>query len=114
MDNRDLQRTAHIRAHCQDIARFIERFGNDFNAFAQDRALFFNAVSMSLLQIGESANGLSEQFRAETKEAMPWSRIRDMRNWLAHAYGETDKRIIRETAVHDMPELLDFCDSVLS
>ena len=92
---------------------FIERFGEDFDTFTHDRA-YFNAVSMSVMQIGELANGLSDAFREETKDAMPWGMIRGMRNWLAHAYGEIDESVIWETAVSDIPKLLRFCDSVLS
>lgn len=58
MNNSDHQRLMHIRRYCEDIAGFIDRFGNDFDTFCEDRA-FSNAVSMCVLQIGELANGLS-------------------------------------------------------
>ena len=112
MDRGDLQRIAHIRAHCEDVACFLDRFGANYETFSQDRA-FLNAVSMSVLQIGELANGHSDAFREETKDRMPWGMIRGMRNWLAHAYGEMDEKIIWGTAVHDIPKLLDFCNSIL-
>lgn len=112
MDNKDLQYLAHIRAHCQDIVMFIERFGNDFNVFTQDRA-FFNAVAMSIMQIGELSNGLSDAFQEDTKDQMPWKDIRGMRNLLAHSYGEADESIVWDTAIQNIPELLDFCNSIL-
>jgi uncharacterized protein with HEPN domain len=40
---------------------------------------------MCVLQVGELANGLSEEFRAETKDQVLWGMVRGMRNWLAHA-----------------------------
>jgi uncharacterized protein with HEPN domain len=52
---------------------------------------------MCILQIGELANGLSVEFREETKEQMQWGLIRGMRNWLAHAYTEMDENVIWET-----------------
>ncbi len=113
MDNRDLQYVAHIRAHCQDIAAFIERFGNDFNVFIQDRA-FFNAVAMSIMQIGELSNSLSDSFQEETKDRIPWKFVRGMRNLLAHTYGETDERILWNTAVNDIPVLLELCNTILN
>lgn len=80
--------------------------------FAQDRA-YFNAVSMCILQIGELANGLSVEFREETKTQMPWGLIRGMRNWLAHAYAEVDESTIWETATNSIPGLLRFCDETI-
>ena len=65
---------------------------------------------MCILQIGELANGLSEEFREETKGEMPWGMIRGMRNWIAHAYAEMDEFIVWETATNDIPRLFAFCN----
>lgn len=112
MNNSDVHRLQHIRKYCEDIAGFIERFGKDFETFTEDRA-YSNAVSMCVLQIGELANGLSNEFREETKGEMPWGMIRGMRNWIAHAYAEMDESIIWETATNDIPGLLSFCNRVI-
>ena len=68
---------------------------------------------MCVLQIGELANGLSDEFREETKGEMPWGMIRGMRNWIAHAYAEMDESIIWETATNDIPGLLSFCNRII-
>ena len=112
MNRGDRQRLLHIRAYCRDIAGFVERFGEDYAVFSGDRA-YASAVSMCVLQIGELANGLSEEFRKATESQLPWSMIRGMRNWLAHAYAEMDERVIWETATRDIPSLLRFCEAVL-
>lgn len=62
MKDSDLQRLRHIRVYCGDIAATTERFGKHWDIFSSDRD-FYNSVSMCLLQIGELANGLSEEFR---------------------------------------------------
>ena len=108
MNKSDFQRLLHIQRYCEDIAEFINRFGEDFDVFVVDRA-YSNAVSMCILQIGELANGLSKEFRLETKDKMPWDMIRGMRNWVAHAYAEMDEEIIWDTAINDIPNLLLFC-----
>ena len=113
MNKSDRQRLMHIQTHCEDIAAFISRFGADYETFITDRA-YFNAVSMCILQIGELANGLSEEFRTQTNTQMPWGMIRGMRNWLAHAYTETDESVIWETALHDIPALQRFCEQILA
>lgn len=112
MNRGDKQRLLHIRTYCRDIAGFVDRFGKDYSIFTQDKA-YENAVSMCVLQIGELANGLSVEFREETKGEMPWGMIRGMRNWLAHAYAEMDESVIWETAINDIPLLLQFCEKML-
>jgi len=37
-----------------------------------------------------------------------------MRNWLAHAYAEMDEMIVWETVTNDIPDLLKFCQKILS
>ena len=112
MNKADRQRLLHMKTYCADIAGFIQRFGRDYEVFISDRA-YYNAVSMSILQIGELANGLSEEFREKTKNDMPWGMIRGMRNWLAHAYSEADESILWETATNDIPSLAAFCERLL-
>ena len=97
-----------MKRHCRDAAGFIERFGPDFDTFISDRA-YYNAVTMCLLQIGELANGLSEDFRLETGREMPWNKIRGMRNLLAHNYSNADEETVWKTALHDLPALAAFC-----
>lgn len=112
MNKGDKQRLLHIKTYCEDIIGFVERFGKAFNVFTADRA-YFNAVSMCILQIGELANSLSEDFREETKIEIQWKQIRATRNLLAHAYGEVDETVLWETVINDIPVLLDFCNKVL-
>lgn len=109
MNRGDRERLEHIQTYCRDIAGFIDRFGRDFSTFTKDRA-YFSAVAMSIMQIGELANGLSDEFRAETQGQMHWGMVRGMRNWIAHAYTEMDETIVWETATHDIPDLLRFCE----
>lgn len=113
MNKSDLSRIKHIRQYCHDIAEFIERFGNDYSAFTSDRA-YYSAVSMCILQIGELANGLSDEFRSKTKDDIPWGMVRGMRNWLAHAYSSADESMIWETATCDIPKLQKFCERIIS
>lgn len=112
MNNGDRQRLKYIQTYCNDIAGFIDRFGKDFHTFTNDKA-YYNAVSMCIMQIGELANGLSEEFRARTNNRIRWGSIRGMRNWMAHAYAEMDERIIWETATNGISELLRFCEDEL-
>ncbi len=63
---------------------------------------------MSLLQIGELAGKLTEDYRNSTSE-IPWKQIRGLRNLVAHAYGEVDFYEIFDVAHDDINELRSFC-----
>lgn len=111
MDKLDWQKIIQIRSYCEDIEMFMDRFGRDFDTFIEDRA-YFNAVAMCVLQIGELANSLSEEFRQSTNAKIPWRMIRGMRNVLAHSYGEIDEEVIWETITNDIPHLKVFCEEL--
>jgi len=75
-------------------------------------SVYRNAVSLCLLQIGELANHLSNEFK-ETYPQIPWRAICGMRNVVAHQYGKIDVATVWETAEDGVCELLDFCNSIL-
>ena len=83
----------------------METFLND--------ADYRDSVSMNLLQIGELAGKLSEEYVQATKAQMDWRAIKNMRNMFAHDYGSMDIERIWETAVEDIPVLTDFCKNSL-
>lgn len=112
MKDSDLQRIRHIQTYCEDIADTIERFGENYDVFAQDKD-FSNSVSMSLMQIGELSAGLTDDFKNATRNHIQWGAIKGMRNLFAHAYISMNKSVIWETATRDAPAVLDFCNSVL-
>ena len=108
----DLQRIAHIRDYCAEIAATIRRYGDSFDVFCEDTD-YQKSVSFSILQIGELSGKLSEEFREQTAAVIPWSAIKGMRNFFAHNYGSMSRDVIWKTAIEDIPPLLDFCNSVL-
>ena len=69
---------------------------------------------MNLLQIGELAGKLSEEYVSATKQNMDWRAMKAMRNLVAHNYGKMDQSIIWETATVAIPALLQFCDELLA
>jgi uncharacterized protein with HEPN domain len=87
----DVQRIRHIREYSERIAQTVKRYGDDYTVFMSDGD-YFDSVSMKILQIGELAGGLSEEFRENTKGKMQWGAIRGIRNLFAHAYASMDKK----------------------
>ena len=110
--DRDKSILLHIIQHCEKIQKALARFGDDFETFQNDDVLR-DAVSMNLEQIGELAKRFSTEFLTATRPEMNWRAISGMRNLFAHDYGAMDIERIWETAVNDIPELLDYCKSKL-
>lgn len=105
----DLQRLEHIRDYCGEIEKTIERYGKSFDIFDQD-ADYQRSISFCILQIGELAGRLSQEYREATASRVQWGPIKGMRNLVAHSYGNMSRDIIWETAVTDIPVLKEFCD----
>jgi uncharacterized protein with HEPN domain len=113
MKDSDLQRIKRIKLYCNDVAKTVDRFGNDFRVFSRDTD-YQNSISMSIMQVGELSIGLSDEFKDKTRDKIQWGPIKAMRNMFAHGYGSMDIEIIWETAVKDIPILLEFCSAVIT
>ena len=95
--NKDLLK--HIVGYCNQIDEAHAQFGNSYEAFCNN-SVYRNAVAMCVLQIGELANHLTEEFREATAQDIPWKQIRGLRNVVAHEYGNIDEESLWETK-HD-------------
>ena len=111
INDRDIQILQHILNYCIEVEVTIKTFGEDENKFLND-FIYRNAISMPILQIGELVNHLSKDFTNLYVE-MSWRDIVGMRNHFAHGYQVVDFSEVWETAIKDIPELKDFCESVL-
>ena len=104
----DLQRIASMLDYCDEIAKTIARYGDDYEIFDHD-ADYQRSISFSILQIGELSGGLSQEYRTATNGQMQWKAMKGMRNMVAHSYGSMSREIIWETATKNIPELAAFC-----
>lgn len=107
MNERDYQLILHIKKHCEDISDFIEQ-GGAYSSFITNQ-MYFNAVTMSLLQIGELAKHFSDKFIEDTKQIIPWNKIRGLRNIVAHGYDSLDKEIVWNVSNDYIDDLFVFC-----
>lgn len=108
--DKDIQILEHIIKYCFRIEKTLNRFGKEFDAFLADND-FRDSVSMNLLQIGEFAGKLTDDYSRSTMSDMNWRAIKSMRNMFAHDYGSMDIDTIWKTATEDIPVLHEFCDS---
>jgi uncharacterized protein with HEPN domain len=100
-----------MASHCVKIAEYTERFGASMEALENDSA-YKDATAMCILQIGELAGHLSNDFRAAYPE-MPWQAMKAMRNVAAHRYGKFDVEMLWGTITKNIPVLHKFCEDMI-
>lgn len=108
---RDISILEHIVCYCEQIEQTVVRFGDNYAIFFSD-AIYRNAVALCILQIGELVGKLTDSFR-ESHDAIPWRKIKAMRNIVAHSYGTVDPEITWEIIRDDIPALKAYCNSII-
>lgn len=109
MNRRDEEIVLKILSYCVEIERTHEYFHDDNTLFhsTEKGFVYRNAITMPVLQIGELAKRLSEEFRSEHRE-IPWKAIIRMRDVFAHHYGAVSYSTVWDTSHEDIAELLSF------
>jgi len=99
-----------IREAAREINGFMH--GVKFHQFENNKMLRY-AVERQLHVIGEAAVHISPQFRKKHPE-INWKRLVELRNVIAHEYGETLMNRIWVAATDDLPELIETLDGLLT
>lgn len=108
-DERDIIVLERMLKHCEDVKTHTDKFMNSIALF-RDNIIYRCFLSMSVFQVRELSNQLSEEFK-ENHSDIPW---RVMRNWFAHDYFEMDNNVTWETVFEDIPTLATFCEKAIS
>ena len=93
----------------EDILEAVEKInrnttGISFDDFAADETKA-DAVLWNFSIIGEAANHVPNEVQARYP-AVPWARMRGMRNVLIHEYPRIDLKIVWDTATNDLPPVV--------
>ena len=102
---------SHMLKYCDEVETAHDDFSHSKEKF-MNSSTYRNAVTMPILQIGELANHLSEEFKQQHKQ-IPWNEMRGIRNLMAHQYHSVDFEIIWDTSRADIPALREFCKDYL-
>ena len=95
--------------HSQDILEDISKTSEE--EFYKDRKTI-NSVCFDILQIGELAKSLSDDFILKYN-LMPWKNIKGMRDWVAHGYHSLEMTRVWKTASEDIKPLLEYCEQII-
>jgi len=109
---RDLSTVKHIVKYCNEIIETVEKHNLTCERISNDN-VYKNALSMSILQIGELVSVLSEEFR-KTHNSIPWSEIKRMRDKAAHHYWTFEVEILWETITEDIEPLKSYCEEYIN
>ena len=97
MSRSDRERLLDIQAACDAITSYDNRDGIDED-------IFFDAIRVRLIEIGEAVKDIDAQMLA-TEPAIRWTDIARMRDQLAHRYFDTTHAVVCATASNDIPIL---------
>jgi uncharacterized protein with HEPN domain len=99
-----------IREAVREIESFVK--GVKFHQFEKNKILRY-AVERQLHVIGEAAHHISPQFRKKHPQ-IHWKRLIELRNILAHEYGETLINRVWLAATDGLPEILRSLEELLA
>lgn len=111
ISERDHSIVEKMAQYCAEIEEAHDSFDCSFAKF-KNSSLYRNAVCLCIMQIGELANHLSEEFKQQ-HDNIPWRQIRGMRNIVAHEYGRIDADVVWVTATEGVVQISRFCESLL-
>lgn len=108
---KDLRVLKGTLIYIEDIEETLNRCGRQYEVFYHDR-VFFNAIGMALMQVGElgtGSNGLSVEFKEENSDKVDWNKLKKLRNMFAHSYDSMNERFIFRMATMFIPVYKEFC-----
>ena len=101
MSGRDEIIVSKILRYCYEIQEAHRLFHE------QSGFVYRNSVAMPVLQIGELAKNLSEEFRVK-HNALPWRAMIRMRDLFAHHYGSLDYEQLWDTSTIGIGEIIQY------
>lgn len=99
-----------IIKHCNKINEKMK--GLERKKFDKDEDVV-QIICFNILQIGELAKKLEPSF-VSNYNAVPWGKIKGMRDKVAHGYDKIDMDRVWNTALYDINPLLEYCQTILN
>ena len=114
-EKKDVIIVKKILRYCEEIIKTHIAFNNNRDLFfnREEGFIYRNSITMPILQIGELAKNLSQNFITE-HNAIPWKAIARMRDIFAHHYGSIDYEMTWNTSIDDISMLKTYLEIKLS
>lgn len=112
ISHKDFACVVSILDSIEKILGYTDRFNNADEFFEDTKS--FDATMMNFIVIGEMAEKLSEEIKAETEDKVDWRRVMGFRNIIAHNYFGIDAeevwQIIQNRLIRLKETLKDYVD----
>ncbi|MEP7170503.1 MAG: HepT-like ribonuclease domain-containing protein [Bacteroidota bacterium] len=100
----------------KDMMFFIDKIENynlniSHEAFITDRKTV-DATLLCIMQIGELANKLSEDFK-DKHDGIDWFNVRGLRNRITHDYKNINVELIWDVVTINIPELKKYIEKII-
>lgn len=112
MNYRDVNRIIYIKNHCLAIESIINKHHQNKDEFLDDLE-FQSSLMFYVLQIGELATSLSNEFRSDYPK-IPWKEIIGTRNKIVHGYSKVNLDIIWNICSDDICVLLESISNIIN
>ena len=99
----------YIIQHCK---RIESKLPNSTRTTLDENEDITEIICFNILQIGELAKGLSDEF-VMTYKNVPWKNIKRMCDKVAHGYGTINLDQIWKAASEDIKPLREYCERIL-
>lgn len=109
-DQRDAGAIHDMLAHCREAQQYWHEA--TLELLVRDRRLCL-AIERCLEIVGEAAGKVSADCRSAHPE-VPWQDIKNLRNVLAHEYGNIEHDVLRAAVSTEVPVLIAALEAILS
>lgn len=103
--NKDLRYISNMIDFANRALETFSKVGNNVDKLESDYDLY-NSVLMSLVQLGENANLVSEELKEKSSD-INWRKHIKNRNFYVHVYGAINNRRLNDYLQREVPQLLD-------
>ena len=103
-NNKDLLYIVSALAASQKAMHYAQNFNTSIDFFKSTDQVYYNATLTLLMAIGEEVKKIDKEILA-TYPNIPWQKIADMRNFLAHDYRGVDEDIVFDVVKVELPKL---------
>ena len=111
MEHKDVFLLETIVEYCDKAASYLEDNRVTKTSFLEN-PYYRDTCAFYCLQIGETANSLSDSF-ISTHSDIEWRNIINLRNIIAHEYGNVDSELLWSIIQENLPELGKYCKKLI-
>lgn len=109
---RDINLIQKMIDYCNEVEKAMEIFGRTFEDYC-NQSTFQLACSACIIQLGESINRMTDEFKARHDE-IDWYNIKTLRNLNTHEYENLRLKVMWAILTQKIPKLRKQLEQILA